>query len=144
MNWLLGVLACVTRSETAAWKYRAGCRAGEQAGLQPGAWFVHVNPFAQIYPETCNMNASNLQSASTDASATPELQGVIADLFASPESPPTATLHDLRDILMGSDTFISDFGELMHRQDRTALVIEVDFLIDCRGHETPLVRLLVN
>ena len=90
------------------------------------------------------MNATNLQSASADVSATPELQGFIADLFASAESPATATLHDLRDILMGSDVFISDFGELMHRQDRTALVIEVDFLIDCRGHETPLVRLLVN
>ena len=60
------------------------------------ACLLYIHPLKSIW-KSCNMNATNLQPAATDASATPELQGFIADLFASAESPATATLDDLRD-----------------------------------------------
>lgn len=90
------------------------------------------------------MNRTELNAAKADLAPTPELQSFIAELFASAASPSTATLEDLRHILLGNDMFISEDGEIMHRLDRTSLVIEVDSLIDGRGTETQLARLLVT
>lgn len=90
------------------------------------------------------MNTKYLRSGKAGSSATPELQCFITEFFTSPASPATATLEDLRHILLGNDLFITDDGEIMHRLDLTSLVIEVDTLIDHRGNETQLARLLVT
>lgn len=89
------------------------------------------------------MNTKVLQSGHADMSPTPELKHFIAGLFTGAASPATATLEDLRHILLGNDIFISGDGEIMYRLDRTSLVIEVDTLIDSAGNETQLAELLV-
>ena len=88
------------------------------------------------------MTTESKQSGTVPVSATPELAQFIGDLLASAALPATATLADLRDMLLSSDLFISGDAELIYRLDRTAIVIEVDALIDSRGDETRLEILL--
>ena len=65
--------------------------------------------------------------------ATPELRQVIESLVESSAVPPEPTLRELRAVLLGDGIFLSGEGELLHPQDRTFLVIELDELIECYG-----------
>lgn len=88
------------------------------------------------------MQTATVQSDAAETQATPELAKFIDELFSSAALPETATLVDLRHILLGSDVFLSPDAELVYRLDRTAIVIAVDELIDRRGDGTLLKHLL--
>lgn len=66
-------------------------------------------------------------------SASPELRQVIESLIADSTVPSGATLRDVRAAVAGAGIFVSGEGELLHPQDRTFLVIELDEIIDRHG-----------
>lgn len=65
--------------------------------------------------------------------ATPVLSTLIADLIATAAVSRAATLGGVREVVAGDGIFLSAEGELLHPQDRTSLVIELDELIDSHG-----------
>lgn len=65
--------------------------------------------------------------------ASPELRQVIASLIADSAVSSRATLCDVRAVVAGDGIFVSGEGELLHPQDRTFLVIELDEIIDRHG-----------
>ena len=64
---------------------------------------------------------------------TPVLSMLIADLIAESAVSRAATLGSVRKLVAGDGIFLSAEGELLHPQDRTALVIELDELIESHG-----------
>jgi hypothetical protein len=63
------------------------------------------------------------------ATASAELSAVMKAMAADPSRTRPPTLGDVRAALQGSGTQWSPEGELLHLQDRTSLVIELDDLI---------------
>ena len=76
--------------------------------------------------------------------ATPELSRFIAELVHNAGVSTTATLADLRAILIGNDMFMSGEGEILYKSDRTSFLIELDELIEQHGIETPVRKLMRN
>jgi hypothetical protein len=74
--------------------------------------------------------------------ATPELSGFIVGLVCAQTLVSAATLADLRALLAGNDLFISDDGEIIYKEDRTALLIELDALIELLGNQTPAMHVI--
>ena len=64
---------------------------------------------------------------------TPALSTLIADLIATSAVTRAATLGGIRELVAGDGIFVSGEGELLHPQDRTSLVIELDELIESHG-----------
>jgi hypothetical protein len=75
--------------------------------------------------------------------ASPELADAIESIAAAAGSRP-ATLMALRAALQRGGVSWSREGELLFPQDRTALVIELDELIDAHGPEAALVEVLAG
>ena len=75
----------------------------------------------------------NRETPVTRMRATPALSQMIDLLLA--DSPPGCepTLGDIRSSLLSPHVFWSGQGELLYAQDQTALVIELDELIECHG-----------
>lgn len=65
--------------------------------------------------------------------ASPALSMVIQNILASEGLKPLSTLADIRAALQAEGSTWSAEGELLFPQDRTALVIEIDELIDTYG-----------
>lgn len=72
-------------------------------------------------------------SATTGRRASPELSAVIRALIAARRVARHPTLGAARAALQKTGVTWSREGELLFPQDRTALVIELDELIDARG-----------
>ena len=70
------------------------------------------------------------------AHASPELSAIMKAVAADPTRARPPTLVDVRAALQGSGTQWSQEGELLHPQDRTSLVIELDDLIGRYGAES--------
>jgi hypothetical protein len=70
------------------------------------------------------------------AHASPELSAIMKAVAADPTRARPPTLGDVRAALQGSGTQWSQEGELLHPQDRTSLVIELDDLIGRYGAES--------
>ncbi len=70
--------------------------------------------------------------------ATPELSRVMKVLIADAQYTSELTLGDIRASLLAPHVFWSgEQGELLYAQDQTALVIELDELIERYGAEAP-------
>ena len=67
------------------------------------------------------------------AHASPELSMVMKAVAADPSRTGAPTLADVRAAVQGGGTQWSPEGELLHPQDRTGLVIEIDDLIGRYG-----------
>jgi hypothetical protein len=65
-----------------------------------------------------------------------ELRDAIAALTSGPRGS-GVTLHAVRLALQQNNTAWTAEGEMLHPQDRTALLIEIDELIERQGKETP-------
>lgn len=76
--------------------------------------------------------------------ATPELSRFIAELMDNAVVSSTASLADVRAILLGNDMFMSGEGEILYKADRTSFLIELDELIEQHGIETPVRKLMRN
>ena len=72
-------------------------------------------------------------TSTPSTSATPELCQVIDSLIDSFDVSAEATLSEIRSVVLGDSIFLSGEGELLHPQDRTFLVIELDELIERYG-----------
>jgi hypothetical protein len=70
-------------------------------------------------------------------SVSPHLAKLIASLIDDSTMPAAATLADMRALLIDDGVFVSPEGELLHPQDRTSVVIELDELIDAHGARAP-------
>lgn len=71
-----------------------------------------------------------------------ELREAIEGLLAARPTGVGLTLHDVRVMLQSNHSLWSQEGELLHPEDRTAFLIEIDQLIDQHGGETPARNLL--
>lgn len=71
-----------------------------------------------------------------------ELREAIEGLLSARPAGAALTLHEVRVTLQSNHSLWSQEGELLHPQDRTALLIEIDQLIDRHGGETPARDLL--
>jgi len=69
--------------------------------------------------------------------ASPELRQLIESLIDSAAVPPSATLSDVRRVVLEGGIFIGD-GELLFAQDRTFLLNEIDELIERCGAQGPV------
>ncbi|MEX0959286.1 MAG: hypothetical protein WDZ63_08355 [Burkholderiales bacterium] len=76
-------------------------------------------------------------AGSNQARASAELRETIDGLLSVQPAGATLTLRDVRLALQGNHSIWSQDGELLHPEDRTALLIELDQLIDAHGHEAP-------
>lgn len=74
--------------------------------------------------------------------ATPELSRFIAEQLDNAVVSATATLADVRAMLLGNDMFMSGEGEILYKTDRTSLLIELDGLIERHGIDTPVRNVL--
>jgi hypothetical protein len=79
----------------------------------------------------------NNMAGSNQAQVSAELRETIDGLLSVQSAGAAPTLHDVRLALQGNHSIWSQDGELLHPQDRTALLIELDQLIDAHGHEAP-------
>lgn len=84
-------------------------------------------------------NAAALDAART---ASPELSAVIRSLAASSSRKTRLTLAKVRAAMQGPGVTWSREGELLFPQDRTALLIELDELIDAHGARSDALALL--
>lgn len=64
---------------------------------------------------------------------TPELSGFVAELIQKAVVAPEPSIGDVRTAVLDSDIYMTGDGELMFRQDRSFLVIELDDLIERHG-----------
>jgi hypothetical protein len=74
-------------------------------------------------------------STGTPAHASADLRAVISVLLSANRRETGLTLHDVRLALQGNSWAWTQEGELLHSQDRTALLIEIDELIEKHGME---------
>jgi hypothetical protein len=77
--------------------------------------------------------------ASTNSAAhvSAELRDAITALLSNRPRSSTLTLHDVRIAVQQNGSAWSQEGELLHPQDRTSLLIEIDELIEKHGKEAP-------
>jgi hypothetical protein len=77
--------------------------------------------------------------ASTNSAAhvSAELRDAITALLTNRPRASTLTLHDVRIAVQQNGSAWSQEGELLHPQDRTSLLIEIDELIEKHGKEAP-------
>jgi hypothetical protein len=68
--------------------------------------------------------------------ASPELRRLVERLVADASIPPNASLSRIRELLAGPGIITSE-GEILHPQDRTSFVIELDQMIEkqARGRQ---------
>jgi hypothetical protein len=79
---------------------------------------------------------ANKASTSAAAHVSAELRDTISALLQSGRGKAALTLHDVRLAVQGNNSAWTQEGELLHPQDRTALLIEIDDLIDRHGKDT--------
>lgn len=82
--------------------------------------------------------------ASTDSAGhvSAELRNAITALLANRPRASSLNLHDVRIAAQQNGSVWSQEGELLHPQDRTSLLIEIDELIEKHGEEASAVGFL--
>jgi hypothetical protein len=86
------------------------------------------------HPEETPMDASTLM--------TPELTAAILDIVPATQGHIPLTLGAARYAIEHERIFWSSEGELLHPQDRTSLVIELDELIDRHGMDAAALKFM--
>jgi len=81
-------------------------------------------------------------STGSPAHVSAELRDAITTLLAERQRESPLTLNDVRLALQRNSAAWTQEGELMHPQDRTALLIEIDELIEKHGKEASAVGFL--
>lgn len=81
-------------------------------------------------------------STGSPAHVSAELRDAITTLLAERQRESPLTLNDVRLALQRNRAAWTQEGELLHPQDRTALLIEIDELIEKHGKEASAVGFL--
>ena len=81
-------------------------------------------------------------STGSPAHVSAELRDAITTLLAERQRESPLTLNDVRLALQRNNAAWTQEGELLHPQDRTALLIEIDELIEKHGKEASAVGFL--
>jgi hypothetical protein len=81
-------------------------------------------------------------STGSPAHVSAELRDAITTLLTERQRESPLTLNDVRLVLQCDNSAWTQEGELLHPQDRTALLIEIDELIEKHGKEASAVGFL--
>ena len=81
-------------------------------------------------------------STGSPAHVSAELRDAITTLLTERQRESHLTLNDVRIAVQQNSSAWSQEGELLHLQDRTSLLIEIDELIEKHGKEASAVGLL--